>query len=231
MTMAQPRQHRRSRRGGLVAAIELLTGLDQRKALGCIGAQRFQHFGGEHFAHAALERQPPVATARPGRLARSLGAEIEQPTIHGINALAKEKAASVAKVRIIGTELMPVIAQRQRLRQRAGQGVKPPEMFQPLSLVQIAQSQPLRPALVAMAQNCLREVGWVDRIKKAGPQLQMSFGGKELCHGGPTLPRSLSFVAQTGSAFPSLVVLPKSAYSGTNDAVFRSDFAPPLPGR
>ena len=117
---------------GLVAALELFAGLDQREALGGIDAQRFEHLGRQHLAHAALERQPAVAAARPRRAARALGAEIEQAAVVEVIALGEEEAAAVAEVGIVGAELVAVIAQRQRLREAAGQRLEAAEMGEPL---------------------------------------------------------------------------------------------------
>ena len=68
-------------RRGLVAADQRLAGLDQREGLRGVDAERLEHLGGEDLAHAALERQPAVAHARPGRRARALGAEVEQAAV------------------------------------------------------------------------------------------------------------------------------------------------------
>ena len=77
--------------------------------------ERFEHLGREHFADAALQRQPAVGVAAVGRLARALGAEVEQPAAI-VAQLGEEEAAAVADVRIVHAELVAVIAQRQRLR-------------------------------------------------------------------------------------------------------------------
>ena len=79
MAMAKARQHRRAGRRGLVAALERLAGLEQGEALRGVDAERLEHFGREHFAHAAFQRQPAVGVAAVGRLPRALGAEVEQP--------------------------------------------------------------------------------------------------------------------------------------------------------
>ena len=55
-----------------------LAGLEQREGLRGVDAERLEHLGREHLAHAALERQPAVGGAAVGRLARALGAEVEQ---------------------------------------------------------------------------------------------------------------------------------------------------------
>ena len=55
-----------------------LAGLEQREALRRVDAERLEHLGRQHFADAALEGQPAVGRAAVWRLARTLGAEVEQ---------------------------------------------------------------------------------------------------------------------------------------------------------
>ena len=125
-------EHRRTRRRGLVAALERLAGLEQGEALRRLDAQRLEHLGREHLAHAALERQPAVAEAAVGRLARTLGAEVEQ-SVPIIAKLREEEAAAVADLRIVHAELMAVVAQRQRLGEVVGERLEAAEMrFPPL---------------------------------------------------------------------------------------------------
>ena len=69
----------------------------------------------KHLANAALERQPAVGVAAIGRLARSLGAKVEQPAAI-VAQLREGEAAAVADLRIVHSELMAVITQRERLR-------------------------------------------------------------------------------------------------------------------
>jgi hypothetical protein len=47
--------------------------------------------------------------------------------------LREEEAAAVAEVGIVELELMPVIAQRQRLLEAAGQRLEPAEMLDPFA--------------------------------------------------------------------------------------------------
>ena len=61
MAVAEPHQHRRAGRRRLVAAPQVLAGLDHRKGLAGVDAKRLEHFGRENLAHRALQRQPPVA--------------------------------------------------------------------------------------------------------------------------------------------------------------------------
>ncbi len=81
--------------------ISCFAGFDQAESLGGVDAERLQHFGRENFAHAALERQPAVALARPGRAPAALGAEIEQPPVLGVAQLREQKAAAVAEIGIV----------------------------------------------------------------------------------------------------------------------------------
>ena len=113
--VAEPDEHRRAGRRGLVAAHQLLAGLDQAEGLRRVDAERLQHLGGEDLAHAAFQRQPAVGGARPGRAAAALGAEIEQPAVLEVVHLREQEAAPVAELGIVAAELVAVIAQRQRL--------------------------------------------------------------------------------------------------------------------
>ena len=61
-----------------------------------------------------FKRQPPVAEAAVRRLARPLGAEVHQPAV-AVAQLREQEAAPVADIGIVHAELMPVIAQRERL--------------------------------------------------------------------------------------------------------------------
>ena len=63
----------------------------REKVLRGVDAQRLQHLGRQHLAHAALERQPAVAASRPGRLAAALGAEIEQTPVLASRSCANRK--------------------------------------------------------------------------------------------------------------------------------------------
>ena len=64
VAMAQSRHHRRAGRAGFVAAGQRLAGLHHAEGLRSVDAERFEHFGGEDFAHRAFQRQPAVARAR-----------------------------------------------------------------------------------------------------------------------------------------------------------------------
>jgi hypothetical protein len=136
---------------------ERLAGFDEAEGLGGVDAERLQHFGRENFPHAPLEREPTVAAPRPGRLAAALGAEIEQPAVLRVAQLREQEAAAVSELGVVNTELMAVVAQRQRLREAARQGLETAEMRQPLRLAQHVEPDARGPALVAEAQNRFRE--------------------------------------------------------------------------
>ena len=108
--------------------VERLAGLDQREGLRGVDAERLEHLGGEDLAHAALQRQPAVAAARPGRRARALGAEVEQAAVDEVAHLGEEEAAAVAEVGVVDAELVAVVAQRQRLGEAAGQRLEAAEV-------------------------------------------------------------------------------------------------------
>jgi hypothetical protein len=102
-------------RRGLVVALQLLPGLDQRERLRGVDAEGLEHLGCEDFAHAALEGKAPVGAARPRRAARALGREIEQAAVLEVITLGEEKAAAVAEVGVVKLELVTVIAEREGL--------------------------------------------------------------------------------------------------------------------
>ena len=81
MAVLQPDEHGGTGGRGLVVALQRLAGLDQREGLRGLDAERLEHLGREHLAHAALQGQPAVAEAAIGGLARALGAEIEQAAL------------------------------------------------------------------------------------------------------------------------------------------------------
>ncbi len=157
MAVAQPDQDRRPRRRGLVAAHQGFAGLDQRQGLRRRHAQRFQHGGRQHLAHAALQRQSAVTAARPGRGARALGAEVEQSALI-VHHLGEQKAAAVAEVGIVDAKLMAVIAQGQRRRLVAGQGLEAAEMANPVGVAQTLKADRGGRPVIAIAQHGLRKV-------------------------------------------------------------------------
>src|SRR5262249_47746932 len=82
--MAEPDEHGRARRRGLVAAEEHLAGLEERERLRGVDAERLEHRGREDLADATLQGEPPVALARPRRLAAALRAEVEEAAVLGV---------------------------------------------------------------------------------------------------------------------------------------------------
>ena len=146
--------------------ISCLAGLDQAEGFRGVDAERLQHFGRENLANAALEGEPPVAPARPGRLPAALRAEIEQPPVLGVAQLREEKAAAVAEIGIVRAKLMAVIAQRQRLDEAARQGFEAAEMGDPFGVGQRVEPDPRGGALVAVAQDVLGKGRGRDLIEK-----------------------------------------------------------------
>ena len=163
MRMRQAHHHRRSRRRRFVTPPQFLPRFDHREGFGGVHAQGFEHFGRQNFAHCALQRQPPVATAAVRGLTRSLGAEVEQPPVL-CTQLCIKKPAPVADFGIVHPELMPVIPQRERRGQVAGQGGKAPEMRRPSGIVQPGQPDGGRCAIIAKPDLCLGKVRRSDRI-------------------------------------------------------------------
>ena len=95
--VAEPHQHGRARGRWLVAALEPLAGLEQAERLRRGDAERLQHLGRQHLAHAALQGEPAVAAARPWRLAAALGGQIEEAVVLHVAQLREEEAAAVAE--------------------------------------------------------------------------------------------------------------------------------------
>jgi hypothetical protein len=113
--VAQAHQHRRARRRGLVGAEELLAGLEQAERLRGVDAEGLEHLGGQHLAHPALEGEAAVSVSRPRGSTAALGAQIQEAFVLRVEELGVEEAAAVAEVRVVHPELMPVVAERQRL--------------------------------------------------------------------------------------------------------------------
>jgi hypothetical protein len=95
--------------------------------------------------------------ARPWCLPAPLGSEVEKPSILGIPNLREEKATPIPEMRIVGSELMAVIAQGERLLEATGQRTEATEMIDPFLIGKGIESNPPRPALVAVAEDVLRE--------------------------------------------------------------------------
>jgi hypothetical protein len=154
MPMRQPHQHGGASRAGLVTAMEMLAGFDHGEGFRGVGAQRFQHGGGQNLAHRAFQRESPVALSAPWRDARSLGAKVHQPP-GAIAHLGKEEAAPITQIGIVMAELVAVIAQRQRLGQIALKRLEPPEMGDPRLVAQPGKADGGGMGVIAPAQDML----------------------------------------------------------------------------
>ena len=102
--------------------------------------------------------------------------------------LGEQEAAPVAEVRVVLAELVAVVAEREGPGQGAGQGLEGAEVGQPLVVRQAVQADAGGPALVAVAQDALREGGGVHRVVEGAAQAGVRRGGAEVRargHGGP----------------------------------------------
>ena len=149
------------------------------KRLRGVDAERLEHLGREHLAHAALQRQPAVAAARPRRLAAALGAEIEQPAVGGVAQLREEEAAAVAEVGVVRAELMAVVAQRQRLREVVGQRLEAAEVALPLGVGEGVEPDARGPALVAEAEPVAGKSAGRTGSKNASPSAAWICSGRK----------------------------------------------------
>ena len=139
--MGQAGQHGRTGRTGLIIALKRLAGLDEAKGPRGRHALGFQHGGGQHLSHAALEGQSAIAAAGPGRAARALGGKVQQTRRRalcgwGLTKLRIEKAATIAELGIIDPELVAVITHGQGLGLIARQGFKPGKGRHPVGITQ-----------------------------------------------------------------------------------------------
>ncbi len=185
-------------RGGLVAALQRLAGLDQREALRGLDAERLEHLGRKHLADSALEGQPSVAEAAVGGLAGALGAEVEQPALL-VAELSEQEAAAVADVRIVHPELVAVVAQRERLGEIVRKRLEAAEMADPLRVVEPAEADRAGRDVVAEPQDGLREAGRLDRIVEGLAELEYrplgAVGRRTGGHCAQTLPPARGFRA------------------------------------
>ena len=100
--------------------------------------------GSQNLAHAALECEATIALSRPAGLAGPLCAEIEQTALV-IAQLGKEEPSSVAKVGIVGAELVTVIAHGQRGLEIPWQRIESGEVIQPVFVVQVCKANTVSP--------------------------------------------------------------------------------------
>ena len=201
VAVRQPHHDRRAGRRRLVVALQRLAGLDQRQDAAGRNPQAFQHGGGQDLAHPALQRQPPVPAPRPRRLAGAFRSEVEksivlvfpiaslaeggclrglvvpiallaeQGCLRGFSQLRRQEAAPVADVRVVGAELVAVIAHGDGAG-LTGQGPEAAEMAQPFLLAQRVQPDAGRRPVVADPQDGLGKVGRQHRIAELGAEVE-----------------------------------------------------------
>src|SRR5918993_1342604 len=160
--VAEPGQDRRAGRRGLVAANQFLARLEQGERLGGVDSECLEHLGGEDFANPALERQPAVRRSAVGGLAGAFGSEVKQP-ISIVAKLREQEAAAIADVGIVHPELVAVVAERERLLEVIGERLEAAEMRRPLSVVEIAETDPIGSAATQQMRR-----GWSPREGAAG---------------------------------------------------------------
>ena len=113
----------------------------------------------------------PVRGAAVGRRPRALGPEIEQASAL-IADLREGEAAPVADLRIIVAELVPVIAQRQRLREVPRQRLEAAEMPRPSRFVQAAEPDAVGGSPIQISRLALGEVRRLDRIEEVAAEAE-----------------------------------------------------------
>ncbi len=170
VAVAQAGEHGRTRGAGLVVPLQGLAGLDQGEGAAGRHAQRLQHLGRQHLAHAALERQAAIAEARIGRLARALGPEVEQPIRAGLAQLGVEEAAAVAEVWVVGAELVAVVAHGQGLGLVSRQRLEPGEGGDPFGVVEGVEPHGGGDAVIAETHEGLREDRGAHRVGELGAE-------------------------------------------------------------
>ena len=90
-----------------------------------------------------------------------------------------------------------MIAQRQRAGKRSFQRLEAAEMGQPLLVAEIIQPDTPGPALVAVAQDGLREIGRLNAIEEGVAQQLVIAGWFEAGHGLLTLAHRVQFASAT----------------------------------
>ena len=116
MAVVKPYQYCRAGWRRFVASHKGLTSFDDREGARSRDPERFEHFGGEHLAHAALQCQTAIAEAAIGCGARALCAQVHQ-AVPLIATLREQEPSPVADIGVVNAELVTVIAERQRLRE------------------------------------------------------------------------------------------------------------------
>ena len=127
-------EDRATRGAGLIAALKGLAGFYQGERPGGGRPERLKHGRRQNLAHAALEGQTPVAGPGPGCLPRALGSQIEEAAGPALPQLSEQEASPIAEVRIVGAELVAVVAHRQRRGLIARQGFEAGEVGQPFRI-------------------------------------------------------------------------------------------------
>ena len=188
VAVIEAHQHGGAGGRGFIAADQLLTRFDHAERAAGGDTERFQHFGGKDLAHRAFEGQAAIAHPAPRRGTAALGAKVHQPALI-IAALREQEAAAVAKIGVVGTELVAVITQRQRSGQAAGQGDEAAEMLQPRIVTQPGQPHLFGGAVVAEAQDGLGKRRGFDRIEKLCAQFEDGGFRGEFGHGANLWPQ------------------------------------------
>ena len=165
MAVVEADEHRRTGGRGFIAADEVFAGFDDAERAAGGHAERFEHFGGEDFAHRALQREAAIAGAAVRRGAGALGAQVHQAARH-VPALREQETAAIAQIGVVGAELVAVIAQGERLGQAAGEGDEAAEMACPLRVGQAIKAHLGGGAIIAEPEDGLRHGGRSDRIEE-----------------------------------------------------------------
>ena len=149
VAVAEPDQHRAPRRRGLVAALQLLAGLDQRQRLR--GVRRPAPPASRSPAPRARRPSASGGRRRTGctASARALGAEIHQPAAAVVRTCANRKPRPSPRSGIVGAELVAMIAQRERRFEAAGQRLEAAEVPDPVGV-----AQPVEADLRGGARRC-----------------------------------------------------------------------------
>ena len=145
--MAEANQNRRSSRRRFVAAQEGLSRLEEAQRFRRVHPEGFEHFGREDLAHAAFEREAPIAPPRPWGPSAAFRPEVEQPPAI-VQYLREEKASTVAEKRVVRVELVAVVAKRERIRKVVRQRFEAREVSLPFRIVEVTETDALGPPLV-----------------------------------------------------------------------------------
>ena len=149
---------------GSSSRAQLLAGFDQRKGLGGVDAERLEHLGREDLAHAALERQPPVAEA-------ASKASVPSPWCPSQASARRNRASARTgnRARRRSPGCKRGTDGRDNEARAASADYRPaarnrPKCADPRLVAQSAQAYIRRPAIVAETQNLLRKARRLHRI-------------------------------------------------------------------